>query len=46
MALVTSIGKITEAFEMEECIMDVFLDFSMAFDIVDHDMLLQKTAIM
>ena len=42
MALVTSIDKITEALDKGECIIGVFLDFSNAFDTVDHGILLQK----
>ena len=42
MALVTLIEKFTEAFDKGECLIGVFLDFSKAFDTVDHDVLLQK----
>ena len=42
MALVTLIDKVTEALDKGECIIGVFLDFSKAFDTVDHDILLQK----
>ena len=42
MALVTLIDNVTEALDKGECIIGVFLDFSKAFDTVDHDILLQK----
>ena len=42
MASVTLIDKVTEALDKGECIIGVFLDFSKAFDTVDHDILLQK----
>ena len=42
MALVTLIDKVTEALDTGECIIGVFLDFSKAFDTVDHDISLQK----
>ena len=42
MPSVTLIDKITEAEDMWECIIVVFLDFSNTFDTVDHDTLLLK----
>ena len=42
MALVTLIDNVTEALDKGECIIGVFLDFSKAFDTVDHDIILQK----
>ena len=42
MTLVTLIDKITEAEDMWECIIVVYLDFSNTFDTVDHDTLLLK----
>ena len=34
-------GKITEALDRGECLIDVFLDISKAFDTMDHDVLLE-----
>ena len=42
MALVIHLDKIAEALENGECVVGVFLDFSKAFDTVDHDILLMK----
>ena len=33
--------KITEALDRGECLIDVFLDISKAFDTMDHDVLLE-----
>ena len=42
MALITLIDKISEALDDGDFVIDVFLDFSKAFDTVDHNILLQK----
>ena len=42
MALVILLDKISEALDYGECVVGVFLDFSKAFDTVDHDILLMK----
>ena len=42
MALITLIDKITEALDQGELVIGIFLDFSKAFDTVDHGILLQK----
>ena len=45
MALITLIDKISEALEKGDLIIGVFLDFSNAFDTVDHINIAQKIAI-
>ena len=45
MALITLIDKISEALERCHLIIGVFLDFSNAFDTVDHINIAQKIAI-
>ena len=42
MALIVLIGKVTEALDKGESVIGVFLDFSNAFDTVDHGILLAK----
>ena len=42
MAMVVIIDKISEALERGECEVGVFLDFSIAFDTVEHKILLQN----
>ena len=42
MALIYLIDKITEALDNGDCVIGIFLDFSKAFDTVDHNILLQK----
>ena len=44
MALMILMDKITKSLENGEFVVGVFLDFSKAFDTVNHDILLQKTA--
>ena len=45
MALITLIDKISEALDQGELVIGIFLDFSKAFDTVDHGILLKKTEI-
>ena len=42
MALMLLINKITEALDNVDCVVGIYLDFSKAFDIVNHDIVLQK----
>ena len=42
MALLTLVDKLTQALENGEYVVGVFLDFSKAFDTVDHSILLEK----
>ena len=42
MAPITLIDKISEALDQGELVIGIFLDFSKAFDTVDHGILLQK----
>ena len=45
MAMVMLIDKISDALDRGDCVIGVFLDFSKAFDTVDHKILLQKLKI-
>ena len=36
------VDKITEALDNVDCVVGIYLDFSKAFDIVNHDIVLQK----
>ena len=45
MAMVMLVEKISEALDRGECVIGVFLDFSKAFDTVDHKIVLQKLEI-
>ena len=38
-AIILLTDKITEALDRSECLIGVFLDFSKAFDTIDHDIL-------
>ena len=42
MALLSLMDNLTQALEKGEYVVDVFLDFSKAFDTVDHEILLDK----
>ena len=42
LAIIMLVDKITEAFDQGESVVGVFLDFSKAFDTVDHNILLEK----
>ena len=42
MALMMLIDKITEALDNGDCVVGIYIDFSKAFDTVNHDILLQK----
>ena len=42
MALIFLIDKITEALDQGNCVIGIFIDFSKAFDTVDHNLLLKK----
>ena len=42
LAIMMLVDKITEALGQGECVVGVFLDFSKAFDTVDHNILLQN----
>ena len=42
MALITLVDKISDALENGDKVLGVFLDFSKAFDTVDHNILLKK----
>ena len=42
MALITLVDKVTEALDNGDYVVGVFLDFSKAFDTVDHFILLDK----
>ena len=42
MALIMSVDKIISALENGDFVLGVFLDFSKAFDTIDHDILLKK----
>ena len=42
MALILLIDRITEALHKGDCVVSIYLDFSEAFDTVNHEILLQK----
>ena len=45
MALMTLMDKLTKCLDNDEYVIGVFLDFSKAFDTVDHTILLQKISV-
>ena len=45
MTMVILIEKVSEALDRGDCVIGVFLDFSKAYDIVDHKILLPKLEI-
>ena len=46
MPLITLIDKISEALDNDDFVIGVFLDFSKAFDTVDHSILLKNVIYM
>ena len=42
MVVLTLVDKISEALDNADYVIGVFLDFSMAFDTIDHEILLRK----
>ena len=42
LAVMMLVDIITEALDNKECVISIFLDFSKAFDTVDHDIILLK----
>ena len=45
MALMTLMDNLTHCLDNGECVIGIFLDFSKAFDTVDHNILLQKMSL-